>query len=103
MNGVLYIVATPIGNLADITFRAIETLNKVDLIACEDTRHTKILLSRYNITTPTTSYFEHNKITKGKFLIEELKRGRDIALVSDAGTPGISDPGFNVIRDAVKE
>lgn len=103
MLGMLYIVATPIGNLKDITLRAIETLKSVDLIACEDTRRTKILLVHYGIHTPTTSYFEHNKITKGKFLINELKEGKDIALVSDAGTPGISDPGFNIIRDAIRE
>src|SRR3990167_6632720 len=99
----LYIVATPIGNLKDITLRALEVLRAVDLIACEDTRHTKILLSHYNINTPTTSYFEHNKITKGKFLIEQLKSGKNIALVTDSGTPGISDPGFNIIRDAIRE
>lgn len=98
----LYIVATPIGNLSDITLRAQDTLRTADLIACEDTRRTKILLDKYNIKTPTTSYFEHNKITKGKFLLGLLKEGKQIALVSDAGTPGISDPGFNIIRLAIE-
>ena len=94
----LYIVSTPIGNLQDITFRAVETLKSVDLIAAEDTRHTKILTSHYNITTPLTSYFEHNKIKKADYLIGLLKEGKDIALVTDAGTPGISDPGYQLIK-----
>ncbi len=94
----LYIVATPIGNLKDITFRAVEVLKSVDLIACEDTRHSKILLGHYNITTPTTSFFQHNRITKGQYLIKLLKEGKSIALVSDAGTPGILDPGYNIIN-----
>ena len=94
----LYIVSTPIGNLKDITLRAIETLKSVHLIAAEDTRHTKILLDTYGITTPTTSYFEHNQVKKGDYLLGLLKDGKDIALVSDAGTPGISDPGFALIR-----
>lgn len=102
MNGTLYIVATPIGNLGDITFRAIETLKAVDLIACEDTRHTKILLSRYSIAKPLTSYFEHNKLKKTAYLIGLLKEGKNIALVSDAGTPGISDPGYRVIKEAIE-
>ncbi|MFC1509579.1 16S rRNA (cytidine(1402)-2'-O)-methyltransferase [Candidatus Omnitrophota bacterium] len=102
MPGKLFIVSTPIGNLKDITFRAIETLKEVDLIACEDTRHTKKLLSHYDISTPTTSYFEHNKIKKGEYLIGLLKEGKNIALVSDSGTPGISDPGFNIIRLAIQ-
>lgn len=97
----LYIVATPIGNLKDITLRAIEILKEVDLIAAEDTRHTKILLSHYGINKPLTSYFEHNKIKKAEFLISKMKEGKDIALVSDAGTPGISDPGFHIIRLAI--
>ncbi len=101
--GKLYIVATPIGNLKDITFRAIETLKAVDLIAAEDTRHTKKLLTHYDIRTPLTSYFEHNQIKKADFLIEELKSGKSIAIVSDAGTPGISDPGFVIINRAIKE
>ena len=102
MTGKLFIVATPIGNLKDITFRAIETLKAVSLIACEDTRHTKKLLSHYGIHTPTTSYFEYNKIQKGEYLLRLLKEGKDIALVSDSGTPGISDPGFNIIRLAIE-
>ena len=98
----LYIVATPIGNLKDISLRAIEVLKSVDLIACEDTRHSKILLSHYGITTPTTSYFQHNRLTKGEYLLRLLKEGKSIALVSDAGTPGILDPGYNMINLAVK-
>ena len=98
----LYIVSTPIGNLKDITVRAIEVLKSVDLIACEDTRHTKVLLGHYGIQTPTTSYFQHNKITKGEYLIRLLKEGKSIALVSDAGTPGILDPGYHIINLAIK-
>lgn len=99
----LYVVATPIGNLQDITLRAVETLKSVDLIACEDTRHSRILLSHYGIQTPTTSYFEYNKLKKGEYLIGLLKEGKDVALISDAGMPGVSDPGFNIIRSAVQE
>jgi 16S rRNA (cytidine1402-2'-O)-methyltransferase len=98
----LYIVATPIGNLKDITLRAIEVLKSVDLIACEDTRHTKILLDHYEIKTPTTSFFQHNRITKGQYLLRLLKEDKSIALVSDAGTPGILDPGYNIINLAIK-
>ncbi|MBI4972634.1 MAG: 16S rRNA (cytidine(1402)-2'-O)-methyltransferase [Candidatus Omnitrophica bacterium] len=98
----LYIVATPIGNLKDITLRAVEVLKSVDLIACEDTRHTKILLDHYGIKTPTTSFFQHNRFTKGEYLLKLLKEGKDIALVSDAGTPGILDPGYNLINLAIK-
>lgn len=98
MPGTLYIVATPIGNLKDITFRAIETLKEVALIAAEDTRHTKILLDKYDIKTPTTSYFEYNKVQKTDYLLRLLSDGRSVALVSDAGTPGISDPGYRIIR-----
>ena len=98
MNGTLYVVSTPIGNLADITLRAIETLKKVDLIAAEDTRHTKILLDKYGIKTPTTSYFEYNKIQKSGYLLKVLSEGKSVALVSDAGTPGISDPGYTIIK-----
>lgn len=97
----LYIVATPIGNLKDITLRAIEVLKSVNLIAAEDTRHTKILTSHYDIRTPLTSYYEHNRITKGDYLIRLLREGKDIALVSDAGTPGISDPGAHIINLAI--
>ncbi len=102
MPGTLYIVATPIGNLADITLRAISTLKSVDLIAAEDTRHTKILLDKYEISAPTTSYFEHNKVQKSDYLIRVLKEGKSVALVSDAGTPGISDPGYKIIRLALE-
>jgi len=98
----LYIIATPIGNLKDITFRAIEVLKSVDLIACEDTRHTKILLAHYGVTTPTTSFFQHNRFTKGEYLLGLLTAGKNIALVSDAGTPGILDPGYNLINLAIK-
>ena len=101
MAGTLYIVATPIGNLGDITLRAIETLKAVDLIAAEDTRHTKILLDRYGISKPTTSYFAHSKIQKTEYIISVLKEGRSVAVVSDAGTPGISDPGYRIIRTAI--
>ncbi|MCX5708680.1 MAG: 16S rRNA (cytidine(1402)-2'-O)-methyltransferase [Candidatus Omnitrophica bacterium] len=97
----LYIVSTPIGNLADITLRAIEVLKTVDLIACEDTRHTKILLDHYAIKTPTTSFFQHNRFTKGEYLLKLLKEGKNVALVSDAGTPGILDPGYNLINLAI--
>lgn len=98
----LYIVATPIGNLKDITFRAIEVLKSVDLIACEDTRHTRILLDHYGIKAPTTSYFQHNRILKGEHLIEMLKEGKNIALVSDAGMPGILDPGYHLVNLAIQ-
>ena len=99
----LYIVATPIGNLKDITLRALDVLKKVDLIACEDTRRTRILLDRYGISSPTTSYFKHNKTKKAQFLIGELKKGKDIGLVSDAGLPGLSDPGQFLINRAREE
>ncbi len=98
MPGILFVVATPIGNLQDITFRAIEILKTVDMIACEDTRHTGKLLSRYNINKPLTSYFEHNKLRKTEYLLKLLAQGRSIALVSDSGTPGISDPGYKIIN-----
>lgn len=94
----LYIVSTPIGNLQDITYRAVETLKAVDLIAAEDTRHTKILLNHYDISTSLTSYFEHSKQNKLKQIIDALKQGKHVALVSDAGTPGISDPGYKLIN-----
>lgn len=98
----LYIVATPIGNLKDVTFRAVEILKSVDLIACEDTRHTKILLDHYQIKTPTTSFFQQNRITKGQYLLKLLSEQKNIALVSDAGMPGILDPGYNIINLAIQ-
>ena len=100
--GKLYLVSTPIGNLADISFRAIHILKEVDLIAAEDTRRTKILLNHYQIKTPTTSYFEHNELKKGKRLVERMKRGENIALVSDAGTPAISDPGYRLLQTVME-
>ena len=99
----LYIISTPIGNLKDITLRAIETLKAVDLIAAEDTRHTGILLKHYEITTPQTSYFEHNEDRKSQYLLGLLKEGKNVALVSDAGTPGISDPGFRLVQLAQEQ
>lgn len=99
----LYIVSTPIGNLKDITLRALETLKAVDLIAAEDTRHTKILLDAYGIQKPLTSFFEHNEDRKTDELLGMLKAGKSIALVSDAGTPGISDPGYPLISRAKEE
>lgn len=98
----LYIVATPIGNLKDITLRALEVLKSADLIACEDTRHTRILLEHYGIKTPTTSFYQHNRFAKGDYLLGLLKEGKNIALVSDAGMPGILDPGYNLINLAIK-
>jgi 16S rRNA (cytidine1402-2'-O)-methyltransferase len=100
MTGTLYVVATPIGNLEDLTLRALRVLRDVDLIACEDTRRTRVLLARHDIHTSTTSYFEHNKLTRGPQLLRMLADGKSIALVTDAGTPGISDPGFVLVRDA---
>src|ERR1035437_506083 len=88
-----YVIATPIGNLGDITFRAVETLKNVDLILCEDTRDTKKLLGKYNISKPTMSYHARSKLAKTDKIFELLVAGKDLALVSDAGTPGISDPG----------
>lgn len=99
----LYVVATPIGNLEDITLRALRVLKEASLIAAEDTRETRKLLTHYGITTPLTSYHEHNERNKAPLLVEKLKHGEEIALVSDAGTPGISDPGFRLVRLAVEE
>jgi len=98
MAGKLYLCATPIGNLEDITYRVVRTLEEVDLIAAEDTRNSIKLLNHYGIKTPMTSYHEHNKIEKGKKLIEKLQSGMQIALITDAGTPGISDPGEELVK-----
>ena len=103
MTGTLYIVSTPIGNLEDITQRAIRILSEVDIIACEDTRHTKKLLNHFGIPTPTTSYHDHNERERAPELLRSLKDGSDIAIVSDAGTPGISDPGFRIAQLAAEE
>ncbi len=98
MSGTLYLVATPIGNLDDITLRAIKVLGEVNLIACEDTRHTRKLLTHYNINTPTISYHDHNERERAAELLQRLNNGESIAVVSDAGTPGISDPGFRLVQ-----
>jgi len=98
--GTLHVVATPLGNLEDITLRAVRVLREVSLIACEDTRRTAVLLRAHGITTAATSYFEHNERWKGERILAALRAGRDVALVSDAGTPGVSDPGYRLVRDA---
>jgi 16S rRNA (cytidine1402-2'-O)-methyltransferase len=102
MPGTLYVVATPIGNLADITHRAIQVLNDVELIACEDTRHTRKLLRHFGINTRTISYHEHNEERRSQELIQHLIEGSNVAVVSDAGTPTISDPGFRLINSALE-
>ena len=102
MSGKLYICPTPIGNLEDITYRTLRVLNEVDLIAAEDTRHSMKLLNHFEISKPLTSYFEHNKDTKGIYLINKLLEGENIALISDAGMPGLSDPGEDLIRLAIE-
>ena len=101
--GTLYIVSTPIGNLEDISFRAVKILSQVDLVAAEDTRKTKILLDHYNIHKPLISFYSYNEVRRTPELIEKLKTGTSIALVSDAGTPGISDPAFRIIHAALDE
>jgi len=101
-SGILYICGTPIGNLEDITLRSLKILKEVNLIAAEDTRHTLKLLNHYQINTKVTSYYEYNKFKKAPYLVEILKNGQDIALVSDAGMPGISDPGYVLIDLALK-
>ncbi len=98
--GTLYVVATPIGNLEDLTLRALRTLKEVDLVACEDTRRTRGLLSHFDVHVPVTSYFEHNRLTKGEVVLRALRAGKSVALVTDAGTPGISDPGFLLVKSA---
>ncbi len=103
MAGILYLCATPIGNLEDITLRVLKILKEVDLIAAEDTRNSKKLLNHFEIDTPMTSYHEHNKFEKGRDLVEKLKRGLNIALITDAGTPGISDPGEELVRMCYEE
>lgn len=102
MPGTLYLIPTPIGNLEDITLRALRLLKEVKLIACEDTRTSRILLQHYEITTPLTSYHEHNKLAKLDSLFAALEQG-DVALISDAGTPGLSDPGFELVREAAAQ
>lgn len=101
MAGKLYLVATPIGNLEDITFRALKTLEEVDLIGAEDTRHSIKLLNHFEIKTPMTSYHEFNKIDKAKYLVSEMLAGKNIAIITDAGTPGISDPGEEIVKQAI--
>ncbi len=103
MAGTLYLCATPIGNLEDMTYRAVRVLGEADLIAAEDTRNTIRLLNHFGIHTPMTSYHEYNKIEKGKKLVQLLKEGKDIALVTDAGTPGISDPGEELVKMCAEE
>ena len=102
-NGVLYVVSTPIGNLEDFTFRAISTLKKSKVIAAEDTRQSKKLLNHYNIVTPLISYFDHNKSYKIPIIIDRLKNNEDVSIISDAGTPAISDPAYKLVRAAIKE
>ena len=97
MRGKLYLCATPIGNLEDITFRVLRTLKEADLIAAEDTRNSRKLLNHFEIHTPMTSYHEYNKYEKGRWLIEQMEQGKNIALITDAGTPGISDPGEELV------
>ncbi|HUK56047.1 MAG TPA: 16S rRNA (cytidine(1402)-2'-O)-methyltransferase [Nitrospiria bacterium] len=101
-HGVLYIVSTPIGHLEDITLRALRVLKEVRLIAAEDTRHTQKMLNHYQIHTPLTSYHDHNKEEKAEVLVQRLKEGHAIALVTDAGTPGISDPGYYLINRCIQ-
>src|SRR5215213_5141237 len=100
MNGTLFLVATPIGNLQDITFRAVETLKTVDLIACEDTRHTRKLLNHFSVKNKLVSYHEHNEAERAEELAELLTKGKNIAVVSDAGTPAICDPSYKIVQKA---
>lgn len=100
--GILYLVATPIGNLGDLTHRAVETLKKVDWIACEDTRHSGFLLSHYGIQRPLISYFDHSEKKKAPELIQKILAGESGALISDAGTPGLADPGFRLVQEAIR-
>ncbi|MDY5577332.1 MAG: 16S rRNA (cytidine(1402)-2'-O)-methyltransferase [Lachnospiraceae bacterium] len=98
MAGKLYLCATPIGNLEDITYRVLRILKEVDIIGAEDTRHSVNLINRFEIDTPMTSYHEFNKVEKAKYLVEEIKKGKNVAIITDAGTPGISDPGEEIVR-----
>lgn len=100
--GMLYLCATPIGNLEDITYRVLETLKTVDLIGAEDTRHSIKLLNHFGIKTPMTSYHEYNKVDKAKYLVEQMRQGKHVALITDAGTPGISDPGEELVRQCIE-
>jgi 16S rRNA (cytidine1402-2'-O)-methyltransferase len=102
MAGILYLVATPIGNLQDFTFRAVETLKSVGVIACEDTRHTKKLLTHFGISNKLVSYHEHNEVERADELVEVLRKGVSVAVVSDAGTPGICDPSFRLVTQAIE-
>ena len=103
MAGKLYLCATPIGNLDDITLRVLNTLKEVDLIAAEDTRHSIKLLNHFDIKTPMTSYHEYNKVEKARYLVDKLREGTNIALITDAGTPGISDPGEELVKQCYEE
>lgn len=103
MSGSLYVVATPIGNLEDITQRALRVFGQVDLIACEDTRHSKILLDHYGIDKPLISYHQHSELQKIEKIVSELKSGKNIALITDAGTPGVCDPGNVLVEEVLKE
>src|SRR5690349_4158273 len=98
----LYVVATPIGNLSDITLRALDVLKSVDLIAAEDTRHSGMLLKHFGIKKPLVSYHEHNEATRTAQLVERLAAGETVALITDAGTPGLSDPGARLIRECIR-
>lgn len=101
MHGKLYLVATPIGNLDDMTARAVDTLRSVDVIACEDTRHSRKLLSRYSISNKLISYHEHNEAERAAELVQRIKSGESVAVITDAGTPGISDPGYRIVAEAI--
>ena len=101
--GTLFIVSTPIGNLGDVSFRAVDVLTRVQLIAAEDTRKSRILLNRYKIKTPLTSFFSYNQKKKTSSILKRLKQGDDVAVISDAGTPGISDPAFYLVSRAIQE
>src|SRR5581483_1041870 len=103
MPGLLYVISTPIGNLEDITLRALRLLGEVALIACEDTRHTRKLLAHFQIATPTISYHEHNEPQRAAELLARLQAGTSVALVSDAGTPLVSDPGYRIVQEAIRQ